>query len=533
MIQTVLLNGNIITLDNRRPRASAIAISYGRIVALGQDDQIRPLIDSATETLNLDGRTVLPGLTDAHLHWEAQSRALKSVDVFEVSSKESALERVAERATKTATGEWITGQGWAQDLWADRAFPSKSDLDSVAPRNPVYLSAKSGHAGWANSAALAAAGITDATPDPEGGQIMRDAKGAATGILLETAMEIVEEQIPNPSPEQLADMMEDAQALALKSGLTMIHDFDEPSCLVALQILRERGKLGLRALKQINQPWLDAALDTGIRRGFGDDWIRIGALKLFADGALGPKTALMFEPYEGEPENYGMALVEKEEMVELVSRASEFGLPSSIHAIGDKAVHDVLDVFEIVRREEAERGEPVVSRRHRIEHVQIIHPRDVGRLAELDVIASMQPIHATSDMVTADRYWGDRNRLAYNPRLQLDHGARVAFGSDAPVEPFAPLLGIHAAITRQRNGLPAGGWYPEARLSLDESLLGFTQGPAYAAGMEDRLGKLGEGFLADLIVLDRDITQVAPDAIPELKVLGTMVDGRWRYRNFD
>ena len=533
MIQTVLFNGNIVTLDDRRPRASAMAIGYGRIVALGEDEQIQRLSNAATETLNLDGRTILPGLTDAHLHWEAQSRALESVDVFEAPSKELALERVAARARMTAAGEWITGQGWAQDLWADRAFPSKAELDAAATRNPAYLSAKSGHAGWANSAALAAAGITDATPDPDGGQIMRDANGAATGILLETAMDLVEAQIPSPSPERLADMMEDAQALALKSGLTMIHDFDEPSCLAALQILRERGRLDLRALKQINQPWLDAALATGIRRGFGDDWIRIGALKLFADGALGPKTALMFEPYQGEPDNTGMALVEKEEMVELVSRASKFGLPSSIHAIGDKAVHDVLDVFEIVRREEAERGEARASRRHRIEHVQIIHPRDAGRLAELDVIASMQPIHATSDMVTADRYWGDRNRLAYNPRLQLDHGARVAFGSDAPVEPFAPLLGIHAAITRQRNGLPPGGWYPEARLSLRESLLGYTQGPAYAAGMEDRLGKLREGYLADLIVLDRDITEVAPNAIPALKILGTMVDGCWRYRDFD
>lgn len=533
MIQTILFNGNIITLDHRRPQASALAISYGRIVALGTDSDIQRLAESTTKRVNLEGKTVLPGLADAHLHWEAQARALKSVNVFEAPSKELALERVAERARKTAVGDWITGQGWTQDLWSDRAFPGKSDLDVVAPQNPVFLSAKSGHAGWVNSAALAAAGITNSTPDPEGGQIMRDGDGAATGVLLETAMEIVEDQIPNPAPDQLADMMRDAQALALKSGITMIHDFDEPTCLVALQILRERGQLDLRVLKQINRNWLDAALDSGIRRGFGDDWIRIGALKLFADGALGPKTALMFEAYEGEPDNFGMAVVDKEEMVELVSRASRFGLPSSIHAIGDKAVHDVLDVFEIVRREEAARSEATDSRRHRIEHVQIIHPQDAGRLAELDVIASMQPIHATSDMAAADRYWGARNHYAYNPRLQLDQGARVAFGSDAPVEPLDPFLGIHAAITRQRDGRPDGGWYPDARLSLRESLLGFTQGPAYAAGMEDRLGKLGEGCLADLIVLDQDIAQVEPDAIPELEILGAMVDGAWRYRDFD
>ncbi len=533
MIQTILHNGNIITFDELRPRVSALAVSYGRVIALGDDAEILRLANAKTKIVNLDGKTLLPGLTDAHLHWEWQARALRSVDVFEVPSKAEAIERVKERADRTPAGEWVTGRGWAQDLWADPVFPSKADLDSVAPDNPVFLNAKSGHAAWVNSKALAAAGITDSTADPEGGQIMRGADGAATGILLETAMDLVRDQAGNPSSEQLADMMVEAQEQALRFGITMIHDFDDPSCLVALQILRERGQLGLRVLKQINQKWLDAALASGIRSNFGDDWIRIGGLKLFADGALGPKTALMFEPYQGEPENYGIAVVDKEEMVEYVSRASAFGLPSSIHAIGDKAVHDVLDVFESVRAEEAQRGEAVTSRRHRIEHVQIIHPSDVGRLAELDVIASMQPIHATSDMATADRYWGDRCQFAYNPRLQLDHDARIAFGSDAPVEPLDPFLGIHAAVTRQRDGAPIDGWYPAAKLSLLETLLGFTAGPAYAAGMEDRLGKLREGFLADLIVLDRDIYAIEPAEILSLKVLGTMVGGEWRYRDFD
>lgn len=533
MIQTILLNGNLITLDEARPRASAAAISYGRLVALGDDAEISRLAGRGTRTLDLDGKTVLPGLTDAHLHWQAQAESMRSVNVFELPSKAEALERVRQRAQQTALGEWITGQGWAQDMWDDHAFPTCADLDAVAPQNPVYLSAKSGHAAWVNSRALALAGITESTPDPEGGEILRDEQGAATGILLETAMDIVSDQVPARTPEQLADLMQVAQEHALRRGLAMIHDFDDPSCLAALQILRERGDLCLRVVKQINQRWLDAALDTGIRRNFGDDWIRIGALKLFADGALGPKTALMFEAYAGEDWNTGMAVVEKEEMVDLVCRASAAGLPSSIHAIGDKAVHDVLDVFEIARAQEASRGEARQSRRHRIEHVQIIHPQDAHRLAQLDVIASMQPIHATSDMVTADRYWGERTKWSYNPRLQLDQGARVAFGSDAPVEPLDPLLGIHAAVTRQRNGEPAGGWHPKARISLHEALLGFTQGPAYAAEMEDRLGMLRAGYLADLIVLDSDITRAPADEIPALQVLGTMVGGEWRYRAFD
>ncbi len=533
MIQTILLNGNIITLDAARPRVSALAVSYGRVAALGTDAEIRRLANAGTAVCNLDGKTILPGLTDAHLHWELQARALRSVDVFEVASKEAALERVRLHVEQAAAGAWIIGRGWAQDLWANHAFPDKADLDAVAPDNPVILHAKSGHAAWVNSKALEQAGITSSTPDPEGGKIQRDAQGAATGILLEAAMKLVQEKVPKPTSEELADMMAAAQEEALKCGITMIHDFDEPSSLAALQILRERGRLSLRVLKHINQPWLDAAIESGIRTGFGDDWIRMGALKLFADGALGPKTALMFEPYEGEPDNYGMIVVDKEEMVEYVSRASANGLSATIHAIGDKAVHDVLDVFESVRHEERQRHEPAASRRHRIEHVQVMHPQDLSRLAELDVIASMQPIHATSDRVMADRYWGERTRYAYNPRIQLDYGARIAFGSDAPVEPFDPLLGIHAAVTRQRAGQPPGGWHPQAKLSLHETLLGFTQGPAYAAGMENRLGKLAAGYLADLIVLDRDIYAIAPDEIPELNVMGTMVDGAWRHRSFD
>ena len=219
--------------------------------------------------------------------------------------------------------------------------------------------------------------------------------------------------------------------------------------------------------------------------GFGDDWIRIGAQKIFSDGALGPRTAYMIEPYEGEPDNYGIAVTDKEEMQALVSQASAAGLPSTIHAIGDRAVHDVLDVFESVRKEEAERGETHRMRRHRIEHVQIIHPDDVPRLAQLGVIASMQPIHATSDYEAADRYWGERSQWSYNIRLQIDQGAPIALGTDSPVEPFEPMKSIFAAVTRQRpDGSPGpDGWYPDLRLTMDETLRGFTTGPAYAAGI--------------------------------------------------
>lgn len=530
-VDRILYNGDIITQDTQLPRVSAVAIHHGQIVTLGRDDDILALAGTGTIRENLNGKTVIPGLTDAHIHWAWTSRTLHEVNVFEVPEKQIALERVAARVATTAEGQWITGNGWVQDLWVDPRFPTAADLDVVAPAHPVYLRGKSGHAGWANSMALRVCGISAATPDPEGGKLVRDATGNPTGVLLESAMELVAAHIPKPTSDQLATMMLQAQQQALAVGLTGIHDFDGPDCLAALQILRERGDLALRVLKNINAEWIDHAHALGLRWGFGDAWIRIGGVKIFADGALGPRTALMIAPYDGEPENYGIRVVDKEAMIEIVSKASAFGLPATIHAIGDRAVHDVLDVYAIVREQEAARGEARSSRRHRIEHVQIIHPDDVNRLAELDIIASMQPIHAVSDYLTADRYWGARSRFAYNPRLQLERGVVVAFGSDSPVEPFDPRIGIHAAVTRQRaDGSPSPeGWYPEARLSVAEALHGFTIGAAYTAGLERQLGRLAPGYLADLVLLDVDPFVIAPAELRTMPVLATMVGGEWRY----
>ncbi|MGQ9850932.1 MAG: amidohydrolase [Aggregatilineaceae bacterium] len=535
MIDRILLNARIHTLHPARPYASALAIARDRIVALGDDDTIRALAGPHTAVDHLGGQTVIPGLADAHIHWEGVTRALRDVDLLDVPDKGEALRRVAERARQTPPGEWIVGRGWSQASWPGGAFPTAADLDNVAPDHPVYLVARSGHAAWINSLALRRAGIGAHTPDPQGGAIQRDAHGQPTGILLEDpAMKLVARLIPDPTPDQLADWMIEAQQRAWAAGLTALHDYDNPSCLVALQVLRERGELGLRVLKQINDPWIEHAHALGLRFGFGDEWLRLGGLKIFADGALGPRTAHMIEPYEGEPDNYGLVVTDKEQMVELVSRASAAGIPATIHAIGDRAVHDVLDVYEAVRAEEAAHGIPRQARRHRIEHVQLIHPDDAGRLGALGIIASMQPIHATSDYQMADRYWGARARWSYNWRAQLEAGAVLAFGSDAPVEPFAPLLGIFAAVTRRRpDGSPGPeGWYPEGRLDMDTTLRAFTQGPAYAAGMEHSLGMLAPGYLADLIVLDRDLYTIPPDEILETRVLGTMVGGDWKYRLF-
>jgi len=506
----VLYNGLIWTGTASSFHPSAIAIRDGRVFAVGDDDDMRLLCGPGGEVTNLGGRTVVPGLVDAHVHLSNYARFLQNVDLNDALSAQHAAELVGARASELPGGRWVLGSGWDQNRWPDREFPTAAQLDALVPRHPVYLTARSGHAAWVNSAALRQAGITASTSDPPHGRLGRDEVGTPDGMLFEgPAMDLVARHIAQPTPEELAEAVLAAIQRAHRGGLTGIHDFDGSLAFKAYQLLKARGDLTLRIVKNIPVEHLDAAIEVGLRWGFGDDWLRIGGVKTFADGALGPRTAWMVQPYEGEPDNYGICVTDPEEMKENVSRASAAGLPSTIHAIGDRAVHHVLDVFEAVRAEESQRGIPPTTIRHRIEHVQIIQPQDAGRLAELGLIASMQPNHAISDMLMADRYWGERANFAYNWRLQLDAGAVLALGSDAPIEPIEPLPNIQAAVTRRRpDGFPGpAGWRSSARgcLTVEEALRGFTTGPAYAAGMEDRLGQLAPGFLADLVVLERDI----------------------------
>jgi predicted amidohydrolase YtcJ len=371
------------------------------------------------------------------------------------------------------------------------------------------------------------ANITTSTPDPHNGQIQRDAHGNATGILLETAMELVGNKVPEPSITEIADAIEKVQPILWKMGLTGVHDFDRRDSFMALQQLHAQHKLNLRVLKNMPVELLNEAHALGLRGGFGDDMLRIGNIKVFMDGALGPHTAAMFQPYIGEGENRGILNMDGEELFEHGRKAAQVGLGMTVHAIGDRANHEVLNAYEQLRNYEAENHLPHL--RHRIEHVQVIHPDDAPRLAKLNVVASMQPIHATSDMLMADAFWGERSRLAYAMKTQLDFGAPLALGSDAPVESPNPFLGIHAAVTRRRaDGSPSTeGWYPEQRLSMAEAWSGYTLGAAYAAYMEDRLGRLAPDHLADLIVLEKDPFTCDPDELLTLQSSATMVAGEW------
>lgn len=535
---TILTNGHIQTMDPSYPVASAVAIRDDKILAVGSDDIVTGLADVKTKTINLNGRCVSPGLVDAHVHFQGYALSLQVIRLGGASSLEEVLQRISAGIIESPPqdGGWIRGHGWAQDEWQDRAFPTAAHLDRIAPNLPVFLRHKSGHAAWVNSRALQIAGIDASTPDPPGGEIQRDAEGRPTGILLETSDVLVRAHLPQATSHQLASAMHRAQETCWQAGLTGIHDFDGPDCFQALQILRDRGQLGMRIVKNIPVAELDHAISLGLRSGFGDDWLRIGGIKIFADGALGPRTATMIAPYENEPDNFGIVVTDKEEMMEQASQASAHGLSVTVHAIGDRANHDVLDVYEAVRQEESQRADSSrqPALRHRIEHVQILHPQDLHRLAELNVIASMQPIHATSDMIMADTYWGDRARYSYAWRTALETGATLVFGSDAPVEPIEPLLGIYAAVSRRRpDGQPGpNGWYPEQKLTMHETIHAFTRAAALTSGQEARQGSLSPGKLADLTIFDRDIFAIPTDELLDVQIAGTMVGGRFKYRNW-
>ena len=524
----LLHNAHIYTQDQAQPAASAIVIDRDRIIAVGTADVLFAQYPNA-EKQDMDGRFIFPGLTDAHLHLKAYALGLQKVEC-ETATKEECLRRVAERVKKANPGEWILGHGWNQNTW--KVWPHASELDAIAPNNPVYLTAKSLHAGWVNTAAMKLANITAQTPDPQHGQVQRDAQGNATGILLETAMALVAHVVPDPTEHEIADAMEKAQSILWKMGLTGVHDFDRRDSFMALQMLHAQGKLKLRVLKNLPVELLDHAHELGLRGGFGDDMLRIGSVKAFMDGALGPHTAAMFQPYVGEENNRGILNMDGEELFEHSRKAAGVGLGMTVHAIGDRANHEVLDAFEQLRKYEHENNLPQL--RHRIEHVQVLHPDDVARLGQMNIIASMQPIHAVSDMGMADDFWGPgRAKLSYAWRTQLDNGARLAFGSDAPVDSPNPFWGLHAAVTRRRaDGSPsADGWYPEQKLSMAEAWEAYTLGPAYAASMDDRLGRLAPNHLADLIVLEKDPFACDPDELLTMQSSATMVGGEWVYRS--
>lgn len=534
MSTLVLYNGPIYTLDPGQPVVRAIAVRDGRVFALGSEGRVQAAVAGMRgETINLRGRAVVPGLTDAHVHITWQGLSAREARLGEAASLEEALRIIAERARALPAGAWLRGGGWDHIPWG-RRWPTRADLDAVCSGRPAVLSRKDGHSLWLNSKALALAGITAATPDPAGGQIQRDRDGEPTGLLFETAMELARSVVPPISEAERLDGLRAALREALSYGITSIHvppgpdHASAPEALRDLQTLRARGELSVRSLAFIAQPDLEGALALGIRSGLGDRWLRIGGLKLFADGSLGSESAEMLSHYEGR-RHTGIAVIEQAELERLVRRANAGGISVAVHAIGDAANRKVLDAIETARADRLQAGEayPALALPNRIEHVQVLHPKDLPRLAQLGVIASMQPIHCTSDMEMAEGLWGPRCAHAYAWHSLSESGATLAFGSDAPVESMNPWRGLYAAVNRQRlGGHPEGGWHPEQRLSVDEALRAYCVGPAVASGEDGEKGRLAPGMLADLAVLTGDPFRSAPAELPAITAAMTIVEGK-------
>jgi predicted amidohydrolase YtcJ len=524
----VLVGARVLTLaePGLTPRPLSIAVRGGRIVAIGGAAEIKALTGAHTRRLDLAGRLVLPGLTDAHVHVEGLGTALESLDLVGATSLAEALERVARRARTLPPGEWLLGRGWDQNDWPGQAFPTAADLDRVSGDHPVVLVRVDGHASWVNTRALQAAELTAATPDPAGGRILRDASGAPQGVLVDAAQGLVSRRVPPPTSEVRKRRLGAGLAAAAAAGLTEVHDAGVTLDTVPLyKELLAAGGMPIRAYVMLRGPgeFLDHAERLTPEIGLGDGLLTVRAIKAVSDGALGSRGALLQAPYSDEPSTRGLLTVDAAAYEALLAAALRRGFQVNTHAIGDAANRFVLDAYE-----KAFGSQGGAAHRFRIEHAQILAPSDVPRFAALGVIPSMQPTHCTSDMYWAEKRVGpERGKGAYLWKTFLKRGVPIAGGSDAPVEKIAVLPGIHAAVTRQdAKGWPRGGWHPEERVSLREALEMFTTGAARAAFEESERGTIEVGKRADFTVLGRDITALPPAEILRTEVEATIVGGK-------
>lgn len=516
-VDLVVLGGDIRTMDPAHPHTQALAIVDGVIVDLG--DGAAAKAAQARRVIDLHGATVTPGLIDAHCHLYGLGMANDAVSLRGLGSEAEAVKVIAVAAAQRPAGEWLGGRGWDQNLWPGQQFPTKASLDAVISDRPVWLRRVDGHASWVNSKALAAANITKATVDPAGGTIVRDAKGEPTGVLIDNATELVDAVMPVATPEIRERRIRLAAQQAIAAGITGVHEMGiEDATADVYRKLAAAHQLPLRVyaflagdpahLERLAQPPAPA---TGrfVMRG----------VKFFADGALGSRGARLYAPYLDDPKNSGLWVTDPKALSTGVEAAVAHDWQVAIHAIGDAGVGSALDAYLA-----AERAHPG-DRRLRVEHTQIIAPADLARMVTSHAIASMQPTHATSDMPWAEaRIGAQRIAGAYAWRTMLDQHIPLAAGSDFPVEEVAPLLGIYAAVTRQdAKGNPAGGWYPDQRLTLDEAIAAFTTGAAYAEGAEATRGMIAIGRPADLTIYDRPLA--ADRTLLETRIDYTIVEG--------
>lgn len=523
----VIINAHVRTMDEGRPEAEAVAVIGNRIVAVGSTAEIKRLVGPNTRVIDAGGRLVLPGFNDAHVHFISGGFQLANIDLRDAATPQEFAERIRRFSEKLPKGRWITGGDWDHERWPGAPLPTKELIDPFTPDRPVFVNRLDGHMALANSYVLKLAGITRATPDPPGGQIVRDPRtGEPTGILKDAAMGLVYRVMPEPSFEEKLEAARRATDYAASLGVTSVQDMSAGADVGVYQALLERGELKTRIYAVSPLPQWERLKAVGVRAAFGSPMLRIGGLKGFADGSLGSTTALFFEPYNDAPNTRGLATDEMPHMLERVRGADRAGLQVMIHAIGDRANHEILSIYEQVARENGER-----DRRFRIEHAQHLRAQDIPRFGRDHVVASMQPYHAIDDGRWAEKRIGpERIKTSYAFRSLIDSGAVLAFGSDWTVAPLNPLLGIYAAVTRRTlDGKNPNGWVPEQKISVEEAVRAYTVGSAYAEFAEKEKGRIAPGMLADMVLLSEDIFRIDPVEIEKTRVLLTIVDGRIVY----
>lgn len=531
---TVYLNGNIYTVDAKFSKADAMAIKDQKLIYVGNKGQVEKYIGPSTKVVDLEGKSVIPGLNDGHLHFPGMALNLIQINGFN-KPKEEILKLVKEETTHRQPGEWILGRGWNHELWLDKKFPTKEELDAIAPNNPVVLERVDGHSVWVNSKALEIGGITKDTPNPQGGEIIRDAKGEPTGMLIDTAEETVTSKIPPYSSERIREGLLKAQEELFSNGITSATDAGSHlSYIEDMKSLYEKGNLKARLNVMVANgaggetgESLAYYYKKGPEIGLYGDRFTVRSVKLVGDGSLGSRSAALLESYHDRPGHKGNYRFTDEELYRLVKEAHEHGWQVATHAIGDGAILQAINTYEKVLKEN-----PLKDHRWRIEHFQIANADEIRRIAELGIIPSMQPVHATSDKNMAeDRVGPERIKYAYAWRKTIDAGSHIVGGSDAPVELVNPFHGLYAAVTRMdRDGNPDGGWYPEEKMTREEALQAFTIWAAEGSFEEKLKGSLEAGKLADFIVIDKDPMKCPEEQLKDITVLTTVVGGEVVYK---
>jgi len=530
----LMVYGRVWTGDSTNPWAEAVAVRGETIAAVGDSATLSAMVGPGTRIIANGKAMVVPGFMEGHAHLLSGGLQLTKVDLRDASSPSDFIARIKAHAAKLAPGEWITGGGWDHERWPGAPLPERSWIDSVTPNNPVFVSRLDGHMALANTAALRRAGITRATPEISGGTIVRDRRtGEPTGALKENARTPVDQVVPLPSPSQSDSAVARAMQWAVTRGVTAAVTMSEDPGAIAvakswlelasLKRAHSRGTMPLRVAVFVSLEAWRAMGDTLRRDGPGDDWLRAAGVKGFIDGSLGSKTALFYEPYNDAPETSGLFVTPEDSLRAWIGGADSAGLQVVVHAIGERANGVLLDIFDSVAKAHGPR-----DRRFRVEHAQHLRRGDIARLARSGVIASMQPYHAIDDGRWAQKRIGpERIKTMYAFRTLLDSGAHLAFGSDWTVAPIDPLLGIYAAVTRRTlDGKNPNGWIPEQKITVEEALRAYTESNAFGVFAERTRGRLASGYLADLVVLDQDLTAIPPEAIQRVAVRATVVGGK-------